>query len=715
MIPQNSQNDAICRFGVFELDLKTGELRKNGMKLRLQDQSYQVLLKLIESNGEMVSREELRSTLWHADTFVDFETGLNTAIKRLRETLGDSAERPTFIETLPRRGYRFIAPVELPVGRDRRISRPSIPHESFPDKKKFGRIGFAAAVAVLVLLGAAYRRGQPQPPAVVRIVRITDDGKAKESLNPPVTDGLHLYFVEGSPDATGSGIAQVAAAGGETTWISNTQPDVLAVSSVSPNRSELLFSRSAAIGSDVAELWVQPLPGGAPHRIGNIMALLATWTPDGTHIVYSPYEDRGAIMVANKDGSEPRQLAKVPGVVFSIRYSPDGQRIRFDVADPRTEFNSIWEMDSDGKNIHPAFPNWKESSFHAVGNWSPDGDYYYFVAGHGNEQAIWVMPERRSIFGRKARGPSQLTYGPLHFSNPVPSGDGKRVFVLGEDPRVELVRYDPHARRFDSYLRGLSAGPVDFSANRKWIAYISYPDMTLWRSRVDGRDKMQLTFPPVRAYEPRWSPDGSQIVFMDVRFDSPWKICLVSPSGGSPEVLLPGKTQGADPTWTPDGKSIVFGDHSGRPFEKNEKSAVHVLDLKTRTISSVRDSDDMFSPRLSPNGRYLTAISLGDKKLMLFDTSTMHWSTLAEGEGFGYNEWSHDSKYVYLRQNPRGTGELVRVRIKDHALEHVLNFKDFPQLDDPVALWIGLTPEDTPILMRNRSVQEIYAIDLQFH
>jgi DNA-binding winged helix-turn-helix (wHTH) protein len=100
------------------MDLRAAELRKNGVKLRLQEQPYQVLLKLIEHHGEIVSREELRSTLWQEDTFVDFETGLNSAIKRLRETLGDSADNPTFIETVPRRGYKFMAPVEIPVRQD---------------------------------------------------------------------------------------------------------------------------------------------------------------------------------------------------------------------------------------------------------------------------------------------------------------------------------------------------------------------------------------------------------------------------------------------------------------------------------------------------------------------------------------------------------------------------------------------------------------------
>ncbi|HEV7514346.1 MAG TPA: winged helix-turn-helix domain-containing protein [Candidatus Acidoferrum sp.] len=713
------QNASVCHFGVFELDLRAGELRKNGVKLRLQEQPYQVLLKLIEHHGEIVSREELRSTLWHEDTFVDFETGLNTAIKRLRETLGDSADNPTFIETVPRRGYKFIATVERPKGEESGIPGPSTPQGSSA-KSFLRRSAFIAGVVVIVLICVAFWRSQPQPPTVTDIVRITNDGKAKNPINPPVTDGVHLYFIEGMPDTTGSGIAQVSAAGGETTWIRTTLQDVWAVSPVSPDRSELLVSKGVRDGSDsVIQLWVQPLPAGAPHPVGNIRAILATWTPDGTHIVYADGGNMGAIMMANKDGSEPHQLAKVSGLVRCIRYSPDGQQIRFDLNDPKIDSTSIWEMNANGKGIHPLLPDWKESSFQRCGNWSPDGNYYYFLAGRGNAQAIWVMPERRSLFRRRAKGPSRLTSGPIRFNAPILSSDGKRLFVLGEDPRVELMRYDLQARRFDSYLPGLSAGPVDFSRDRKWIAYVSYPDMTLWRSRVDGSDKMQLTFPPMRAYEPRWSPDGSQIVFMDVRFDNPWKIYLLSSSGGSPEALLQANPDTgssnsnydweADPTWTPDGKSIIFG-------KTNEigNGAIYRLDLKTRNASSIPGTDGLFSPRISPDGRYISALNIGQTKLMLLDASTNRWSSLVEGEQVGYNEWSHNGEYIYMRENRGGAGELVRVRIKDRVLEHLLSLKGFPQLSDGFASWIGLTPDDAPLLMRDRSVQEIYALDLRF-
>ena len=117
--------DALVRFGAFELDLRTGELRKSGVRIKLPDQPFQVLKTLLERPGDLVTREELRQRLWSAETFVDFEHGLNAAVRRLRDALGDSADVPRFIETLPRRGYRFIAPViQQPAAEETLPSRP---------------------------------------------------------------------------------------------------------------------------------------------------------------------------------------------------------------------------------------------------------------------------------------------------------------------------------------------------------------------------------------------------------------------------------------------------------------------------------------------------------------------------------------------------------------------------------------------------------------
>jgi Tol biopolymer transport system component/DNA-binding winged helix-turn-helix (wHTH) protein len=708
------QNGSICRFGVFELDLKTAELRKNGIRLRLQDQPYQVLLQLIQRNGEIVTREELRSALWHRDTFVDFETGLNSAIKRVRETLGDSADNPKFIETLPRRGYRFIAPVEWPAAKGNGTSRSGTIQRSSSPRLLLKWTCGITAITVIILIWLAILRSQPRLPLVVSTVRITNDGKTKISANPFAVEGGNLYFIEGEPFTSGSGIAQVSAKGGETSWIETSLREPVAILSVSPVRPEMMVARFA--GSDngplVGQVWVQPLPAGSPHRLGNLFFSSVCWTPDGSHILYA--DQRNTLFIANPDLTQPRELAKLPGPAWNLRFSPDGRRLRFSLYHPPDmDLSSMWEMDADGKNIHPLFPEWKNGPFQCCGNWSPDGKYYYFQTGRGPTEAIWVLTERRSLFGKTTLVASLLTSEPpLQFGAPTPSPDGKTLFVVGEDSRVELFRYGLSTRRFDPFLPGFSAGPVSFSADGKWMAYTSYPELNLWRSRIDGSDKMQLTFPPVRAYGARWSPDGSQIVFMDVQFSRPWKSYLISSSGGIPERLTRENVVGAetDPMWTPDGKSIIFGTQGA---DKNETS-IHKLELKTRNASPIQDSAGQQSPRISPDGRYIAAFNSSQTELRLFDIKTNRWSSLASGEMLSYNEWSHDGRYVYMRLIRDGSGEVVRVRVKDRKLEYVLSLKDFPMLTDLWANWTGLTPDDAVLLMRNRSVQEIYALKLQF-
>ena len=155
-----SSNTSVYRFGLFEFDPRTAELRKNGVKLKLPDQPSQVLVHLLARAGDLVSREELQSKVWPKDTFVDFETGLNTVVKRLRETLRDSAENPTFIETIPRKGYRFIASVE--VCQSDGHQRSGVPELGRPTHKHLILIACIAA-GLLGSLGFIVWRDPPRP------------------------------------------------------------------------------------------------------------------------------------------------------------------------------------------------------------------------------------------------------------------------------------------------------------------------------------------------------------------------------------------------------------------------------------------------------------------------------------------------------------------------------------------------------------------------
>lgn len=749
------------KFDSFELDPEAYVLKKSGYAVKLERIPMELLLLLSASRGRLITREEIVTHIWGKDRFLDSESAVNTAMRKLRNALGEDPEHPKYIETVPRRGYRFIADVadlprhpstpngsggaangstgapngpishsngsisvptavvatqhpEVAAGPvpklQERNRHPAIaPTHSSSRRRTLKWALPVAGVAVLLLIALAVWISRPRLPVVTNAVRITDDGKPKSFWNLPVTDGVRLYFVEGHPETTGSRIAQLSTSGGETTWITTAIPAPEAIYDISADGSELLVGNSTK-SLDLDELWVQPLPAGAPHRVGNILASAASWTPDSKHIAYA---DGRAITIANLDGSDPRELLKVPQTVFSIRFSPDGRRIRLHVVNVPASASSIWEMNADGTNLHQMFSDWNEAAANVCcGNWSPDGNFYYFRAGRGHAQSVWVKSERRPIFGIGAPAPGTLMSGLLRFSCPVPSRDGKKLFVFGEEPRVELFRYDQQGQRFDPYLSGLSAGPIDFSRDRKWIAYVTYPDATLWRSRIDGSEKMQLTFPPLRAYEPRWSPDGSKIAFMDVRYNRPWKMNLISSTGGNPQALLPaGADQAeADPTWTPDGEFIVFGEKG----IDNSNPAIYRLHLKSGQVSLIPGTQGLFSPRLSPDGRYIAAFNQDATALVLFDTTTNQRSTLATGEQLGSNEWSSDGQYVYMRYENRGTPELVRVKVKDRALEQVLNLKDFPQSNDLFALWVGLTPDDAPLLMRDRSIQEIYALDLRF-
>ena len=697
---------------------------------------------LLEHPGQLISCEELQASLWPADTYVSFDEGLNTAIRKLRILFGDSADNPRFIETIPRRGYRFIAPVtELPP-RNGSATPPaaslngtphvaSLPEVISPLHEKNGHAPAAAVSSrprrrvwmwalslgapVLLLLWLAAWYSRPQRPEVTNTVKITNDGKAKIPFLAPATDGPHLYFVEGQPLNSGSGIAQLSAAGGETTWIPTSLRGILALPSISPDGSKLLVITSPSeerSEDEDSEFWIQPLPAGAPFRVGRTAGSSACFTPDGMHILY---EDGERVMrVVNLDGSDPHALATLPGFMHAPRYSPDGKRVRFWLEGPIVgSSRTIWEMESDGTHLHPLFPNWKGATDQCCGAWSPDGAWYYFQASLRNDQAIWVLPERRSVF-RRAPAPFRLTSGPLRYGGPSPSLDGKKLFVVGEEARVELFRYDLKAKRFDPYLGGISAGPVAFSPDGRSVAYVSYPDMTLWRSRLDSSEKMQLTTPPIRAYAPRWSPDGSRIAFMDVQPARPWTTHVINTEGvDSPMPIraLTGDDSESDPTWTPDGKSIVF---SRSATSRRRARAIICLNLDNGNLAQIPDSDQVSSPRLSPDGRFISALKAGGNGLMLFDLKTSQWSILAAGEPLAFNEWSRDGKYVYVRTTHEGSGHLVRIRIRDRMMEDVLDLKDFPALVDDFANWFGLTPDGGVLLMRDRSVQEIYALDLRF-
>jgi serine/threonine protein kinase len=580
-----------------------------------------------------------------------------------------------------------------------------------PSRRAGPHLGRLATVIAGVILATAilmYFLIVPlPPPKILRYIQLTNDGQQK--LYGPIiptilaTDGSRLYFNRslGGP----SSLAQVSVTGGETAVVP-TPFENLRVYDISPNHSELLVG---SISGAEWPLWVLPVLGGSARRLGDVQALGGTWSPDRQKILYAAGRD---LYLAKSDGTEPRKLVTAGGFPYHPRWSPDGTKLRFSIFNTETNLSSLWEVSADGNNLHSLLPGWNNPPAECCGNWTPDGKYFVFQSHREGMTNIWAIREKGGLFRKHSGEPVQLTGGAISAYAPVPSIDGKKLFVVGAQRRGELVRYDAKFGQFVPYLSGISAEHLSFSRDGQWVAYLAYPEANLWRSKVDGSRRLQLTFPPMQAILPHWSPDGKRIAFVGRTAGKPWKVYTVLAEGGNPQQLLPGEREEHDPDWSPNGDSLVFGrdpsTEAGRGFGP---VAIHRLDLKTRKVSTLPDSEGLSAPVCSPDGRYVAAVGEGARKLLLFDFTTQEWVELAKSP-MNYISWSRDGRYVYFDNPYVSDPAIFRVGINDRRVERVVSLKDFRRESGSWAgAWFGLTPDNSPLLLRSAGSQQIYALD----
>lgn len=572
-----------------------------------------------------------------------------------------------------------------PAGRQRpRLSRKKL-------------IWIAATVSTLIMaVLVIFWTRSPAIPAVASVVQLTDDGEAKWINNNLLTDGSRIYFNEGTIGRLK--IAEAAVTGGATGIISSPIPNPQLVA-LAPAGSALLVLQGRFAGGGKSAVWEFPLPAGDPHRLGEIEAQDATFSPDG-HILFS---QGGDLYVAERDGSNPRKiLGRIPGLIGQPTVSPDGEAILFTVY-PEVGLPAIFESNIDGSGLHAIVPASDTTGF-CCAEWMPDGRYIVFQSQTRGQSSVWILPMPGGWRQRRAQ-PIELTVGALSYTGPIPSADRKQIFAAGAKRRGELVRYDHDSNQFVPFLSGISAFNPTFSRDGKWVAYASYPDNTLWRSRTDGSERLQLTFLPQQVEYPFISPDGKQVVY-----GYKGNVYVISMNGGTPRMVVSDGTSFAA-NWSADGNTLVFAN-----YHFNKHPELQFLDMRTGKRSVVPDSRDVMG------GQWLTEdvligahTSLTD--LLLFDVRTQHWSDLVRDMKPGtVVNWAHSPDYKYLYYTTGGTDpKVIRVRISDRKLETVASLKDLRLAPGPDGnTQISVAPDGSPIFTHDIGTQEIYALSLKW-
>jgi len=694
----------------FRLDSGQFELLRDGQSIRVERKPLELLILLASRQGQLVTRAEIAQRLWDSEVFVDTEHGINTAIRKIRQVLGDDSEEPRFVQTVTGKGYRILCPVEVSNGQtgvrdslliDEPADDPDPKLQPVENRRRpkqlLSAILFATVLVVCLTIAFLYLRRPLPPPRITEYNPITHDGRPKRLFG---TDGSRLYFYF-SP---ASDNVQISVSGGEITQMPS-ELRVYDVLGISPDGTTFLLQ-----GPDMS-VWSDGVLGGSLRRMNGVFAASAAYSADGKYVAYATRD--GDIYRMRSDGTEAQRLVSKSTAApssewspYALAWSPDGRILRF------SERNKIWEVSSTGSNLHRLFSGQAASTPHSFGHWTSDGRFFIYLSGVQRGSAfdpffqIWALDERRGLFRQPSSEPIQLTSGPMRWYGAIPSKDGTKIFALGVKPQGELVRFDSTSRQLRPFLEGISAEFLAFSPDGKSVAYVTFPEGILWRANADGSGRVQLTDPALYPTGPRWSPDGSQILFSATPdAQNTEMLYVVSSQGGEALRLIPednGK-QG-DGSWSPDGRRVVFHTQS------NGQAALRIFDLDRHRITDLPGPVGLYSPRWSPDGRFIAAFSTHVSDLIVCDLETHHWSTVLSHEGIAFPSWSRDSRSLYILYADQQPG-VYRVSVKGGAPERVVDLKGFHHTG-LVGVWMGLDPNDAPLLLRDVGTDDIYALTL---
>jgi Tol biopolymer transport system component/DNA-binding winged helix-turn-helix (wHTH) protein len=718
-------------FGLFEVDLKAGELWKAGHRVKLQALPFKVLTVLLENAGEVVTREELHNSVWGPDVIVEFEHSLSNVIKKLREALGDSAENPRFIETLSRRGFRFIAPVGLMEARP-----PSVPsnsavetnavsasenesrvtaallecEETAPARSWRRYMIFAVGFGLGGLLGGIavqiWNARQPHQ-RLYHVSQITQDGTIYSPMDPLLgtlsafaTDGNYLFAPSNENGQVV--LSQISMATGDKQILP--LPGELGapeVDDISPDGTKLLV-RSNLGAASLQPLWIVPVDGSSAFRISDVLAQDATWMPDGQNILYT---SGNQLAVVSLENGKSTAFATVPGRAFWPRWSPDGKLLQFTIIDIVNHTSSLWKIAKDQRVASPLLKSWTEVPHECCGIWTANGNFFVFEATRDGHTDLWKM---NASLGSS---PVRVTSGPINYRAPSPARNGEQIFFVGQDVRSRLERYVLERKQFVSQPGFLaSAVHLSFSRDGRWVAWVDSSGR-LWRARIDGSERLLLTPASMQVFIATWSPDNTRLALMSHNPGQPWQIYIVSAGGGSPERLLQENRNIGDPSFSADGRYIVFGMVPELMGQANVPNSLETIELSTHGITKVPGSQGLYSPRWSPDGHFIAAITLDQKRVMLYDTKTLIWKTLAVTSAAN-PVWSMDGRALYIHAYREERTPIYRVSVPTGAMKEIASLNNFPVGSNVNKIdFSGITPDNVLLVHTEISSGNLYTLD----
>jgi Tol biopolymer transport system component/DNA-binding winged helix-turn-helix (wHTH) protein len=693
-VEANAQFPRLIRFGTFELDLDSGELRKGGLKLKLTDQPFQVLAILLEHAGAVVTRQELQKRLWQ-DSFVDVDHSLNAAINKIREVLGDSAENPRFVETLPRRGYRFIAPLDNP---ENGVKPATITSADTAAPRRWRILGAALLFGTLALLGVAgwltYKE-RPVPTSSTQraLTRITfDDGLQIGATWSP--DGRYIAYSSARSgkfdiwvqQVSGSDPVQITKWPGHH-WQPNWSPD----------------GKYIAYRSEEGEggLYIVPALGGAGlERKISSFGYFPRWSPDGTQILFqthfAPIDNINKFYVAHLDGSPPREvlaefLARHKLWPAAAVWHPDGKRLSVWVSavtraqtlsSDAAPSPSIWTVPiSGGEAIKMEIAAGIEQELTEVASgrvggehqgdfsftWSPSGKALYFECGYRGAINIWKMTVEPETL--RAIAVERLTTGPGPDGSLTVSSDGRRLAFTAKSQQIRnwLFPFNATTGRITANGQAITAAGrtalwPNLSRDGKHVAFsvLRTGVWDLWeKSLVDGREVPIIADEYSRAM-PQWSPDGMQLVYSRQKSSeaTPQQLMIWSSQTRGEEPLTTlSETQRYPYDWAPDGASVLVSqsttDSKWEIWLVPVAAAPHAETAARKIISDPKY--DLYQSRFSPNGRWIVFEAVANSPtsaeavLYVIPATGGAWKRITDGRHWDDKpRWSPDGKMIYF-------------------------------------------------------------------